>query len=207
MKLKLKKDKLLGQKRIYIILIILLLIGVFLGLLFPFILSTENQELLKTSISTFFNNVRNHQIDYSAGLQNSLISNISFLIGIWLLGISIIALPIVVFLLFYKGFVFGFSVSSIISVYGFKGIVGAFTYVFPGTILSLITTLLLTFYSISFSIKLFRYLFLKENLDFKRIMNRYLKILAICFVAFLIVSLVDVYLAPIIMNLFTFLLK
>ncbi len=207
MKLKLKKDKLLRQKKIYFMLLVLLIVGICIGLALPKFLTREGYEILKTSISTFFNNVQNNQIDYASGLKNSLLGNISFMLGIWLLGISVIGLPVVLFLLFYKGFVFGFSISSILSVYGFKGILGAFTYVFPGTVLALITTILLSFYSISFSIHLFKYLFLKENLNFKRIMNRYFKILAISLISFIIVSLSDVYLAPILMKIFTFFIK
>lgn len=205
--LKLKKDKLVNQKRLYIILLILLGIGIILGLIYPLFLSLDNKELLNTSISSFFNNVMNQKLDYTTGLQNSLISNLSFLLGIWLLGISIIGLPIIALLLLLKGFTFGFSISAIISVYQVKGIIGAITYVFPATILSLITTLLLVFYAISFSLKLFRYLFLKENLNFKQIMNKYLKILGICAISYLIVSLLDVYFQPIFMKLFTFFLK
>lgn len=191
----------------YLFLFAIMIVGLMIGLIFPMVLSNENQELLKTSISTFFNNVMNHEINYQNGLQNALLSNTLFLIGVWLLGISVIGLPIVVFLLFYKSFVFGFSISSILSVYGIKGFPAMITYIFPGTVLSLITTLLLSFYSISFSIKLFRYLFLKENLNFKKIMSKYIKIFAICLVSYLIVSLLDVYFSPIFMNLFTFLLK
>lgn len=207
MKLKLKKDKLLTQKKAYFILIILFVVGCILGLILPMFLSLDNHELLKTTISSFFNNVMNNEINYQSGITNSLITNYTFLIGVWLLGISIIGIPVVLLLLIYKGFILGFSVSSIIHVYGVKGIIGAFTYIFPGPILLNITTILLTFYAVSFSHKLFRYLFLKESLNFKMIMNKYLKILLISSISFLIVSLSDVYLAPTFMKLFTFLIK
>lgn len=206
-KFKISKDKLFIQKRIYIVLLILLAIGIFLGLCTPLILSSENTEILSASITSFFNNVLNNQINYQMGLTNSLLTNFVFLFSIWILGISLIGFPIVLILLVYKGFIFGFSISSIIKVYGLKGILGAFTYVFPGMILALVTAVLLCFYSTSFSIKLFRYLFLKENLNFKMIMNKYLKILFISVISFSLVTLSDVYLAPVFMRVFTFLLK
>lgn len=206
-KFKISKDKLLVQKRVYVVLLILLAIGIFAGLLYPIFLSNENTDVLSTSITSFFNNVLNNQVNYQTGIRNSLLTNSLFLLGIWLLGISLIGFPIVLVLLVYKGFIFGFSISSIIKVYGIKGIVGAFTYVFPGMILALITTILLCFYSTSFSIKLFRYLFLKENLNFKAIMNKYLKILGISSICFMLVTISDVYLAPVFMKVFTFLLK
>lgn len=205
--LKLKKDKLIAQKRVYIILLILLGIGLFLGLLYPLFLSSDNKELLTTSITSFFNNVANNQIDYATGLKNSFFSNLAFLLGIWLLGISIIGLPVIILLLILKGFTFGFSISSIISIYNWKGIIGAITYVFPTTILNLIITLLLIFYAISFSFKLFRYLFLKENLNFKPIMSKYFKIFLICLASYSVISLLEVYVQPFIMKLFTFFLK
>lgn len=206
-KIKIKKDKLFIQKKVYIILLTLLIIGTFLGLLYPIFLSGENTELLSSSVTSFFNNVLNNEINYQEGLKNSLLTNSAFILSIWLLGISLIGLPIVLVLLVYKGFIFGFSISSIIKVYGIKGIVGALTYVCPGMILALITTILLCFYSTSFSTKLFRYLFLKENLNFKAIMNKYLKILAISCFSFALVTLSDVYLAPLLMKVFTFLIK
>lgn len=206
-KIKLKKDKLFNQKRIYIILIVLLVVGIFIGLLYPVFLSKNDSELLTTTISSFFNNVSNNQVNYTDGIIKSLVSNFITVSGIWLLGISLIGLPIVLLILLYKGFIFGFSISSIIKVYGFKGIIGAITYLFPGTIIALITLILLCFYSTGFSTKLFKYLFLKENLNFKLIMNKYLKILVISLFFFLLVSLSDVYLSPFLMRGFTFLIK
>ncbi len=203
--LKLKKDKLIGQKRLYLVLIIILLIGVLLGLLYPWTLSLENKELLTTSITSFFNNIANDKLDYMMGLKNAILSNLSFLLGIWFLGISILGVPIIAILLMVKGFTFGFSIASMVSIYHFKGVFASILYVFPTQILSLIVALLLTFYATSFSIKLFRYLFLKENLNFKPIMNRYFKIFGICLLSYLIISLMDVYLQPIIMKLFTLL--
>lgn len=203
MKFKLGRDKLVNQKRMYKFLIAIMIVSMIFGFIFPFFLDQENSNVLSTSITTFFNNINNGEIDYTNGFINTFISNSCYVLAIWLLGISIIGSIFVLLNCSYQAFAFGFSISSIIKIYGIKGIIGSITYIFPGQIFGLIITLLLTFYSISFTIKLFKYLFLKENLNFKMIMNRYVKILLICYVSYVVITISDVYLAPLLMKLFT----
>ena len=53
----------------------------------------------------FFNNIKDNKLNYIDTLKNSIISNMSLIIVIWLLGISIIGVPIITFLYFCKSFV------------------------------------------------------------------------------------------------------
>lgn len=206
MKFKFKEDKLLKQKKMYLYLIFIMIIGFIIGIIFPFILDSESLDTLKISVTSFFNNISNNNINYNTGIFNALITNTLYVIGIWLLGISIIGSIIVILNLLFQSFSFGFAIASIIKIYGIKGLIGSIVYCFPGELLSLIITLLLTFYSFSFTIKLFKYLFLKENLNFKLIMNKYVKILFISLTSYIIISILDVYLSPFLMKLFTLLL-
>lgn len=188
-------------------LIVILCIGIITGIIFTTILSKTDQTLVEGQLSNFFLQVKNGKINYQSGILNSLSSNLLYAVGIWLLGISIIGLPIIIFLLFMKGFVFGFSVASIIRVYQWKGIIGSLTYTFPHHFLSILLSIFLSFYAVSFSIKLFSMLFLKKEINFKEAMRRYFKVLMICVVGFIIVSIIEIYFAPILMKLFTNLIK
>ena len=115
--------------------------------------------------------------------------------------------PIILGILFIKSFIFGFSISSIVATYKIKGILGAFLYIFPHQIIILILYLLLGFYSLSFCYKLFSHLFLKKTVNFKRGMNKYLKILVISIVASITVTFYEVFLSTYFMKFFTMLLK
>ena len=103
MDLKLKKvktkvtDKLAEQKKIYIFLIIVMLIGLIFGIIYAVILNKSDHALVTTSLDSFFTSIKNNDIDYKSALINSLVGNISFVTFIFLLGISIMGIPIIIF--------------------------------------------------------------------------------------------------------------
>lgn len=200
-----KLDK---QKKLYIILISLVVIGILSGIMFRFFISTGDKTLVDDKLDIFFNTIKNgEKLNYLSSLINSISSNLLYTISIWLLGISIIGLPLIIFSLLSKSFIIGFSIVSIIAKYKFIGLLGSFTYIFPHMIISIILSLLLTFYAVCFSIKLFKCLFLRKDIDFKKTMNKYIRVLLFCLVAFLVNSLVEVFISPFIIKLFTYFIK
>lgn len=202
------KNSILNQKKFYVFLITIMLVGIISGIIFVFFLNNNDKTEVTKEITSFFNLVKTSDgINYSKSLTNSLLVNISYIILIWLLGISIIGFPLILGILFLKSFIFGFSISSIIATYGFKGTLGAFLYVFPHQIIILILYLLLSFYALSFCYKLFSHLFLKKTVNFKTGMNKYLKILAIGIVVSILITFYEVFLSTYFMKLFTMFLK
>lgn len=200
------KNSIVNQKKRYVLLIVLTIIGIITGIIFTTILSKIDQNLVNNQLTNFFEQMKSGKINYTNGIINSITSNLLYCFGVWLLGISIIGLPVIIFLLFMKGFITGFSIGSIISLYHWKGIVGAITYIFPHHILSLLLSIVLSFYAISFSSKLFSSLFLKKEINFKEVMHRYLKVLLICSIGFLICSIFEIYVSPFLIRLFTYII-
>lgn len=207
-KLYAAKNSIIKQKKLYRIIITLMIFGIISGILFIFFISKESKTKALVSIKNFFDLMNTSTgINYGKSLLNTLVNNIGYVLLIWLLGISIIGLPITIILAFMKSFIVGFSISSIISCYKAKGILGAFLYVFPHQIIILFIYLLLSFYSISFSIKLFKSLFLKQTINFRVVMKKYIKILLISLIGIIIVSLYEVFISTYFIKLFTMLLK
>ena len=207
-KLYAAKNSIIKQKKLYRIIITLMIFGIISGILFIFFISKESKTKALVSIKNFFDLMNTSTgINYGKSLLNTLVNNIGYVLLIWLLGISIIGLPITIVLAFMKSFIVGFSISSIISCYKPKGILGAFLYVFPHQIIILFIYLLLSFYSISFSIKLFKSLFLKQTINFRVVMQKYIKILLISLIGIIIVSLYEVFISTYFIKLFTMLLK
>ncbi len=201
---QIKKDKLLLQKRKYLFLLIIMLIGFISGILFLFFISREDTSLLSKELNTFFSNIKNNELNFTNTLINSISSNMLSLVIIWLLGISIIGIPFILFFLFFKSFVLGFSIISILSNYGFKGILLSISYIFPHQLIYLIIWLLLTYYAFSFSIKLVKILFFKKNINIREYFLKYLKIGGISLVTLIICSLFETYITPHFINLFIF---
>ena len=189
------------QKKKYVFLLSIILIGIISGILFILFINKEDKLLVRKEIEIVFDTINNHKINYFSTFINSICSYMLSLIGIYLLGISIIGMPLIILFLYIKGFVFGFSISSIINLYHLKGVPLVLSYLFPSHLLLLIVWLLLGYYSLSFSIKIFRYLFLKENIPLNKYFKKLNKVLLISLILTIICSLLETFLSPFLIDL------
>lgn len=189
------------KRKLFSSLVFILILGIISSLIFIFLLSDENLSLMKDSISGYFNSISNNNINYLNDFIVSVFNNISIAVIIWLFGISIIGSLFIYVLFFIKSFTVSLSFISIISLYGFKGVLISFVYIIP-YIISLGILFVLSYYSISFSIILIKYLFRGFNCNRKVIVNRYVKVLLFCILLLFINSLLDVFLVPRILLLF-----
>lgn len=201
---KINKDKLLNQKKKYLFLLIIMIIGIISGILFLFFISKDDKTLLMDELNQFFISIKDNSLNTTNTLLNSISSNFLSIVIVWLLGISIIGIPFIVFFLFFKSFVFSFSMASIIAKYGFKGILLSFSYIFPHQLFYLVIWLLLSFYALSFSFKLGRLLIFKKNINIREYFIKYLKIGSLCLIVSVICSLFETYITPHFINLFIF---
>ncbi len=157
-------------------------------------LSSSDKTLVSDTLSTFLKNIEPD--NYLNSLTNNLIINAIFIIVIWLLGFSIIGLPIVVLLLFYKSFSVSFTLSSFIANYGLKGSLLGFLYNFPHQFIILVIYLYLGCYAIKVSVALLISILKRKSLDFKAIMNRYLLVLIVSLLVIVIMTLFETFLTP-----------
>ena len=194
-------NKLEEQKKIYIFLIIVMSIGLICGIIYAIILNKSDYNLVTTSLNSFFTSIKNNDINYKNALINSLVGNISFVTFIFLLGISIIGIPLIIFSLGISSFIFGFSLSSIIYTYHFNGILKAITYLFPHQLITLLMCLFLGFYALYFGIKLFKYLFRGIDINLRSSMKRYIQVYVTVLLIFITCSFIEVFLSPALIKL------
>lgn len=187
-------------RKLFSLMSIITLVSIVLGILFISILSKENKELVTSSVTSFFNAIKNNKLNYNDVLLKSLTNNLLLNIIIWILGISIIGVPIVLIILFIKSFILSFTFTSILYTYKFNGILSAIIYTLPH-ILNLFFSFILIYYSLSFSKTLFNYLFRKKECDRKTLVTRYLKILITSIILFISTSLMETYLIPFLIRL------
>lgn len=200
MKLHLSRQSIEKQKKIYLIFISIILISLFLGFFFYFIISDSNKELVINIQKDFFGNLDN--VKYINSFISSFFSNFIYIFLIFILGLSVIGILFILLILLFKSFVIGFSISSIIGTFGFKGMILSFIYIFPHQILFLIILLLMSYYGCSFSIKLFRNIFKKSVVNFRKLKEKYLYIFFICLGSSLVCSLYEVFVMPNILKIF-----
>lgn len=192
----------------YIFLLTIVVLGFISGIVFSNILSYEDFKEVSSILRDYFFNIKNNQeINFLSNFFNIISINYLYMILIWIFGLSIIGIILNPFILYFKSFVVGFSVGIIISVYSFIGVIGALLYLFPHVLINLIIYVLLSFHGINFSIKLFKSLFLKKQINLSEIMHKYLKILAFSSIVLLISTIYETFFSDFIMKLFTFLIK
>lgn len=191
------RQKIKSNKRMLVFLLGLMIIAIITGAIFATVLSKSDQGLVKDYIAKFFQNIETNKLNNLLAFKNSFISNLIFILGIWLLGISVVGIPIMLFMYFSKAFILGFSISNIILNYKLKGCLLSFVYVFPHHIINLLIFIFLIIYAFSFSLKIINALFKKKTIDFKLIINKYSIVLAICIAGIVVTSLIEVFLTPV----------
>ena len=189
------------NKNMLIFLSIVGIVGIVVGTILNIALNSDDSKLVSEYLNTFIYNIQNNTLDYKGSFINSLIANLGYIIFIWLLGISIIGLPITLFLFFTKTFVLGFSISSIIVNYKLKGCLLALSYVFPHMIINIFIYMILVMYSLSLSLKMLQTIVKRQTLDFKFIMHKYIRILVISIIIIILTSAIEVFVTPILMKL------
>lgn len=188
------------NKSVYISLIAVVIIGLVFGSLFITILSHDDKTLLTSEISTYFNMIKDNKYNMNAYLFSNF-NNILYAFILWILGISVIGLPIIICMLFYKTFTLAFTVTSLIYHFKIEGMLISFIYIFPHLIINLIIYFILTYYSFNMSLKIIRVIFNKEDFSVKRHFKKYAFILAISIVMLVITASYEAYIMPYIIKL------
>lgn len=183
-----KKDK-----SIYVSLIIVLLISVLFGVFFIKILSTTDKELVMTHINTYFDSIKNGNIKID--LYNNIINNNITLFILWILGFSVIGIPLIISILFYKGFTLSFTVTSLIYNFKIDGIFFSLVYIFPHLILNLLFYFIVTYYSFKLCINIIQVLFNKNKIN-TSFLKKYVIVLVISVVFLSLSALYETFILP-----------
>ncbi|WP_110111221.1 stage II sporulation protein M [Bacillus sp. CGMCC 1.16541] len=147
---------------IYLFVIILFLMGVIFGAIVVNSLSLEQKQDLYFYLNRFFGQVLEGEVASSSEMfQQSFFHNLKYLGFIWILGISIIGLPIVLVLLFLKGMVIGFTVGFLVNQMELQGFAVSFVSIMPQNMFLIPAFIILSTASVAFSLKLIRQQFFK----------------------------------------------
>ena len=182
------KNIIFPNKRINFIVITILFLGVISGAVFSNIIDLNDKKLVLDKINLFISNINTQSINNIESFKNSILTNLIYSIIIWILGMTIIGILINIFLLYLKGFIFGFSLSAFILTYSYKGIILSILYTLFGQLLNLIVIIILCIYSIMWTSN-----FVKKRIKSKHNMNmsKYFKNYSLIFLITIIISLIS----------------
>lgn len=139
---------------LYFLLVLALMIGISAGAITINVLNEEQSQGLISFLDSFFKVLSQEKIDSFTLLKHSLANNFQTIVLIWILGITVIGLPIVIFIVVLRGFIVGFTVGFLINELGFKGFTFSMLTILPQNIFVIPGLIALAVLSINFSIKI-----------------------------------------------------
>ena len=188
----------IDKKTLYFLLIIST-IGIITGALFMTVLSSSDKEIISNSLSDYITNIGSYKFDLKMFINNFII-NILYATVIWIIGISVIGLPIVIIIIFFKSFLISFSISTFIINYKFKGLLYSIVYVLPHMLIYLLIYLYLCIYSIKLSSSIIKALIGHKNINFKDSMKVYFKLYLFSFILIIFTTLYETFIMPLILK-------
>ena len=159
----------------------------------------------KTSLENYTLNyvdlISKNNFDYIKGLINTLISNYKYLSILWIFGIIFFLFPLVPLIIIYRGISIGLMISSIIYSFKLKGFLYALIILFPAKIINELIYIIMSYYSISFSLKIYNAIKTNKSINITSFSKNYFYILLIFIVALTLTSIFEVYLSTNIIKL------
>lgn len=174
-----------NNRFILIILMITFAVGIFAGVIYY--KNATSTEELSNYVEKFMNKINVEETKIYNVLKESLLKNTSIILIFWLLGASVIGIPILLFYVLYKGFSISFTISTIISTFGFvKGNVISIVMLFFQNVIS--TAVI--FVAMSSAVKLAINI-LRRKKDMKIELLRHTIMCLLCMVGMVLASIVE----------------
>lgn len=187
----------LPNKKVNLFVIFIVVLGIISGSLFLMVLNENDKSEVINEISTFMTNINTNNINNLNSFKNSLIEGMILIILSWILGMSIIGVIFNIFFIYMKSFTIGFSISSFILVYKYKGILSSLVYTVPSQLINILIILILGVYTLLFSKYLFKMIFLKDKtVNLGKFFKKYVLVFGICILLCLMSALCEAYLLP-----------
>lgn len=186
-----------GNLLTYFFTILFFMIGISSGAFMSKALTEgENKELI-LYLNNFFRIVDSKTIDHFSVLKQSLLNNFQTGILIWVLGVTVIGIPLILLLVGLRGFIIGFTVGVFIKQMGFKGMIFSLVSILPQNILIVPSTIFIGVLGISFSLMLIKSRTRKNRQH--NVLNQFLlysTIIAMVHIVIAIGCLIEAYISP-----------
>lgn len=192
-----KKDMVL-----YLTAIIFLLIGLAVGSITVKVLDFNQKKDLIVYLNSFFQIIGNESVKSSSIFYQSFKNNFQTVFFIWLLSITVIGIPVTLFIIGFRGFILGFTISLFIEGIGWKGVLLSIIGVLPQNIIYIPCIIGIAALSLKFSLNV-----LKRNLSngvvkqYKSSILSYTVYVIIIFLIMGIGTVIEAYITPILLKL------
>jgi len=195
------KDFFIKNYLIYIFMILFLIMGIVFGALGVKALTPEQFTNLNKYIDTGFQAAAN-QLDYQTVAKNAVWRNIATVLKIWFLGLTVIGIPLILVIIFTRGFVLGFTVGFFLERKTLEGIGIIILSIFPQNLLLLPAIIVAGASATVFSIYLLKGR--TERMALSSFFLRYSLIMFVIACIMVLAGLVEGYVIPLTLKIFKY---
>ena len=187
----------------YFFMILIFVIGVVVGALAVKTLPDEQKTELISYLRIFFTGLTQGTENTMFGshvLSSVMFNNTKTIVLMWILGFTIVGIPFVLFILFTRGFIIGFTVGFLVNEYVMSGLLFALASVLPHNFFAIPAILVTSVSATKFSLMLVRHR--KQgtiNLWYEA--AGYSLLCALMLGVMLLAALLEVYISPVFMKL------
>lgn len=186
---------------LYLFTVILFTMGVSFGAVIVNSLALPQKQDLIGYLAQFFLELKQGAVgDPGTVFQASLGQYLKYIGFMWILGLSIIGLPIILIMVFLKGLVVGFTVGFLVNQWHWKGLYVASLSVLPQNLFAIPAFIIVGTAGISFSLRLIRSRFNRRG---ESVYHHFLSYSALVFLMGLLLcvaSLFEAFISPVIMR-------
>lgn len=185
----------------YIILTLFFSLGIFLGYHKVYSLSGEVREHLLSLINNYLLGGFRGELSANHIFSSAYIQQLKSIILIWFLGLTVIGIPLIIGVIFFRGFSLGFTLGFLINEKASAGVIISILSILPQNIIYIPLVIVLSLIAINFSIYIVKGRDI-GGLPLTKGLIRYLLILLIFSVVVLSGVLIETYLSPWLLGIF-----
>lgn len=185
----------------YFFLFLVFLIGIVVGALAVKTLPDEQKSELISYLRLFFQGITNNDGTHNSMdiVQSALYGNLKAIGLIWLLGFTVIGMPIVFFILFTRGFVIGFTVGFLVNEYLVKGLAFALVSVLPHNFIAVPALITGSVAAVTFSMHIIKSS--QRKTGFLPQTLQYTLVCIVCSLFMIIASFIESMISPVFMKM------
>jgi stage II sporulation protein M len=173
-------DHLKEHATIYIFMIILFLTGIIFGAIIVNSMGFQQKQDLLFYLERFFGHITNDDpVENTQLLKESFFYHLKYILLLFILGLSVIGLPVVWVLIFLKGLVIGFSVGFIVKQFGMHGFLVATFGIAPQNVIVIPIYIIAGSLSMIFTLGLLNKLFSRKASFSQPILNPFVKYISV----------------------------
>lgn len=188
-----------------LLILVSLIVGIIAGSIAVKVLSYQQKEELVNYLGNFSGEVEKLIVNREILFKELILSNLKFVFVLWLLGLSLIGIIFIPVIIFFRGFILGFTVGFLVDEMFFKGLLLAVIAIFPQNLFIVPALLLASLFCLVFAFKLIVRILGKKNYRYNSstLVINYSLLMSMSALLLVVAAVIETYLTPLLISIFS----